>query len=154
MDHQRRDFVKISTALSLAFSAGVLKPTTVLGADWDPDMFSARNVADAVRRFGGLSVVDSDKVVLSGPEMVSSGYVVPLKMESGIPGTDFMAVVVHKNPVPLVAAFVIPADTDPVIDTRIKMGETSTVFGIVRANGDYYVGSTMIKVRAGGGGCG
>jgi predicted secreted protein len=34
------------------------------------------------------------------------------------------------------------------------MGATSTVYGIVRANGNFYVGSTMIKVRAGGGGCG
>lgn len=152
----RRDFLQAGTALSLAFAAGVLKPSDVFAdaAGWDPAMFDAKNVAAAVRAMGGGSVVDSDRITLSGPEMVGSGFVVPLAMESRIPNTDFMLIVVQKNPIPVTAAFRIPAGTDAAINTRIKMGETSTIYGIARAEGNYYVGSTMIKVRAGGGGCG
>jgi sulfur-oxidizing protein SoxY len=154
---ERREFLQIGTALSLAFAAGVLKPAEVFGAEsaaWDNKVFDAKTVSEAVWAMGGDVAVTSNQVLLSGPEMVGSGFVVPLSMESKIPNTDLMMVVVHKNPSPVTAAFRIPPDTDPMINTRIKMGETSTIYGIARAEGKYYVGSTMIKVRAGGGGCG
>lgn len=156
----RREFLQVGTALSLAFAAGVLKPSDVFGAEasvaagWDNKLFDAKTVSEAVWAMGGDVAVTSNQVLLSGPEMVGSGFVVPLSMESKIPNTDFMLVVVHKNPSPVTAAFRIPAGTDPMINTRIKMGETSTIYGIARAEGKYYVGNTMIKVRAGGGGCG
>jgi sulfur-oxidizing protein SoxY len=154
MHQNRRDFIKISTALSLALTAGLIKPSDVFAAEWNGKLFDAKTIAEAVRTMGSEAFVDSDAITLSGPEMVGSGSVVPLSMESKIPGTDFMAVLVQKNPIPMTAAFQIPADTIAAISTRIKMGETSTIYGLVRANGKYYVGSTMIKVRAGGGGCG
>jgi predicted secreted protein len=34
------------------------------------------------------------------------------------------------------------------------MGETSPIYAVIRAKNNYYVASTIIKVRAGGGGCG
>lgn len=156
MQHTRRDFLQVGTALSLAFAAGVLKPSDVFAQanGWDARVFDAKTVAAAVQAMGGDTVSASDRVTLSGPELVGSGFVVPLSMESAIPNTDFMLVVVEKNPIPVTAAFRIPAGTDALIKTRIKMGETSTIYGIARADGKYYVGSTMIKVRAGGGGCG
>ena len=150
----RRDFLQVGTALSLAFAAGVLKPSDVFGAEWDNKLFDAKTVSEAVRAMGGEVAVNSNDVVLSGPELVGSGFVVPMSMESRIPNTDFMLVVVQKNPLPVTVAFRIPPDTEPKISTRIKMGETSTIYGIARADGKYYVGNTMIKVRAGGGGCG
>ena len=154
MQQDRRDFVRFSTALSLAFTAGILKPQDVFAAEWNGKLFDAKTIAEAVRAMGSDAFAESGAVTLSGPEMVGSGSVVPLSMESKIPGTDFMALLVQKNPIPMTAAFMIPADTIAAISTRIKMGETSTIYGLVRANGKYYVGSTMIKVRAGGGGCG
>ena len=151
---ERRDFLGIGTALSLAFMAGVLRPSEVLGAEWDGKLPDAKTVTAAVQAMGGESVSDSTLISLSGPELVGSGFVVPLSMESKIPGTDLMAIFVQKNPVPMTAVFELPPGTEATISTRIKMGETSTIYGIVRAEGKYYVGSTMIKVRAGGGGCG
>ncbi len=150
----RREFLQVGTALSLAFAAGVLKSSDVFGAEWDNKLFDAKTVSEAVWAMGGEVAVSSNDVLLSGPEMVGSGFVVPLSMESKIPNTDFMLIVVHKNPSPVTAAFRIPSGTDATINTRIKMGETSTIYGIARADGKYYVGNTMIKVRAGGGGCG
>jgi len=150
----RRDALGIGTALSLAFAAGLIRPSDVLAAGWDGKLLDAKTVADAVTAMGGDTVTESKLVTLSGPELVGSGFVVPLSMESKVPNTDFMVVIVQKNPLPMTAAFQIPPGTDASISTRIKMGETSTIYGIARAEGRYYVGSTMIKVRAGGGGCG
>lgn len=154
MKNQRRDLLRISSALGLAFAAGILKPSEVFAAGWDHKLFDAKTVKEALLELGGDGFSASDAVILSGPEMVGSGSVVPLSIESKIPQTDFIAVLVQKNPLPMTAVFNIPAGTDAMISTRIKMGETSTIYGLVRAEGKYYVGSTMIKVRAGGGGCG
>lgn len=151
---ERRDFVGIGTALSLAFAAGVIRPSEVFADDWDGKLPDAKTVAAAVRAMGGEAVSDSTLVTLSGPELVGSGFVVPVSMESKVPDTDLMAIFVQKNPTPMTAVFEVPPGTDATISTRIKMGETSTIYGIVRAGGNFYVGSTMIKVRAGGGGCG
>ncbi len=154
MDQQRRDLLHISTALSLAFTAGILKPSDVFASDWNAKLFDIKTLKEAIAELGASNVVTSEAVLLSGPEMVSSGAVVPLVIESKIPRTEFIAVIVQKNPLPMTATFTIPPDTDAYISTRIKMNETSTIYGLVRAEGKYYVGSTMIKVRAGGGGCG
>ncbi len=154
MDRQRRDLLHISAALGLAFTAGILKPSDVFAADWNTRLFDVKTLKEALAELGAANVVNSDAVILSGPEMVSSGAVVPLSFESKIPQTEFMAVLVQKNPLPMTATFTIPPGTDAVISTRIKMGETSTIYGLVKAEGKFYVGSTMIKVRAGGGGCG
>lgn len=154
MERQRRDFIQISTALTLAFSAGVLTPLAVFGKEWEGKLLDAQTVKEAVIALGGDLIVNSTGVILTGPEMVESGYVVPISIQSKIPDTDFMAFMIQKNPTPMSAIFLIPPGTEANISTRIKMGETSTIYGIVRANGNFYVGSTMIKVRAGGGGCG
>lgn len=154
MDQQRRDLLHISAALSLAFTAGILKPSDVFASDWNAKLFDIKTLKEAFAELGAANVVTSEAVLLSGPEMVSSGAVVPLSFESKIPQTEFMAVLVQKNPLPVTATFIIPPDTNAAISTRIKMNETSTIYGLVKAEGKIYVGSTMIKVRSGGGGCG
>jgi len=154
MERPRRDFMQISTALTLAFAAGILKPVEVFGKEWEGTLLDAKTVKEAVTTLGGDLIVNSSGVILSGPEVVASGYVVPLSMSCNIAGTDLMALMIQKNPTPMSAVFRIPPDTNAAVSTRIKMGETSTIYGIVRANGNFYVGSTIIKVLAGGGGCG
>lgn len=154
MDQERREFIHIISALSVALGAGTLMPSAVLAKEWEGELTNAKTVREAISILGGDLIINSTDVILSGPEMVDSGYVVPISMESRIPGTDFMAFMIQKNPVPMSAIYLIPLGTQAMINTRIKMGATSTVYGIVRANNNFYVGSTMIKVRAGGGGCG
>ena len=154
MDQERREFIHIISALSVALGAGTLMPSAVLAKEWEGELTNAKTVREAISILGGDLIINSTDVILSGPEMVDSGYVVPISMESRIPGTDFMAFMIQKNPVPMSAIYLIPPGTEAMINTRIKMGATSTVYGIVRANNNFYVGSTMIKVRAGGGGCG
>ena len=50
----------------------------------------------------------------------------------------------------LTAVFDIPAGTEPALSTRVKMGQTSNVFALVKADGKYYVASKEIKVTLGG----
>ena len=44
----------------------------------------------------------------------------------------------------------VPAGTDPSLSARIKMGQSSNVYALVKADGKYYVASKEIKVTLGG----
>jgi sulfur-oxidizing protein SoxY len=67
-----------------------------------------------------------------------------------VPNTEYMAILVEKNPNPLSAAFTIPPGTEAVIGTRVKMGGTSDVHALVKADGKWLVASKEIKVTLGG----
>jgi len=69
---------------------------------------------------------------------------------SAIPKTESIAILVEKNPNMLAAVFDIPPGTDPSLSTRIKLGQSSNVFAVVKADGKYYVAGKEIKVTLGG----
>jgi sulfur-oxidizing protein SoxY len=50
----------------------------------------------------------------------------------------------------LAAVFAIPAGTEPTVTTRVKMGQSSNVYALVKADGKYYVASKEVKVTLGG----
>ncbi len=154
MDQKRRDFLDVTTALSLAAVGGLLLPGSARAKEWDDSLLKTRTYQEAAKVLGGDLVIESTAITVSGPEMVDSGYIVPVSVESRLEGTDLIVLVVQKNPTPVVGVFKFPDGTQPSLNTRIKMGETSSVYAVVRANNNYYVASTMIKVRAGGSGCG
>jgi len=54
------------------------------------------------------------------------------------------------DPNTLAAVFEIPAGTEPAISTRVKMGQTSNVYAVVKADGKYYAASKEVKVTLGG----
>jgi sulfur-oxidizing protein SoxY len=50
----------------------------------------------------------------------------------------------------LAATFDIPAGTEPTVTTRVKMGQSSNVYALVKADGKYYVAQKEVKVTLGG----
>ena len=73
------------------------------------------------------------------PDIAENGAVVPVGVTSAIPKTESIAILVEKNPNMLAAVFDIPAGTDPSLSTRVKMGQSSNVYALVKADGKYYV---------------
>jgi sulfur-oxidizing protein SoxY len=69
---------------------------------------------------------------------------------SKIPNTQAVYILVEKNPNMLAAGFNIPQGTEPNVATRIKMGQTSNVYAVVKAGDKYYVASKEVKVTLGG----
>jgi sulfur-oxidizing protein SoxY len=99
---------------------------------------------------GGAPAQSKDIVFVSTPDIAENGAVVPVGVSSSIPKTESIAILVEKNPNMLTAVFDIPAGTDPAVSTRIKMGQSSNVYALVKADGKYYVASKEIKVTLGG----
>ena len=74
----------------------------------------------------------------------------PVAVASKIPNTQAIYILVEKNPNALAAGFGIPAGTDANVATRIKMGQTSNVHAVVKADNKFYVATKEVKVTLGG----
>jgi len=154
MNTGRRQVLKSGgglTLLSLVAAAGWLKPEAALAADWNKAAFEAKTMDETMKAFGGGTPVQSkDIAFVSTPDIAENGAVVPIGVTSGIPKTESIAILIEKNPNMLAASFEIPAGTDPAIITRVKMGQSSNVYALVKADGKYYVAQKEIKVTLGG----
>jgi sulfur-oxidizing protein SoxY len=69
---------------------------------------------------------------------------------SNLPNTEQISIMIEKNPNMLAATFDIPAGTLPDVQTRVKMGQTSDVYAVVKADGKFYMAKKEIKVTLGG----
>ena len=137
--------------LSLVAAAGWLEPGTAVAQAWNKDAFETHSMDATMKALNGSTPVASkDIAFFSTPDIAENGAVVPIGITSTIPKTESIAILVEKNPNMLAAVFDIPPGTDPSLSTRIKMGQTSNVYALVKADGRYYVASKEIKVTIGG----
>ena len=149
----RRKFLRtlvLGSAYTATFAAGLLRPIQALAAQWNKVAFDAKVLAEALKNIGGTSAIESDQILLKAPEIAENGAIVPVEITSKIPGTQSIYIVADKNPQPLVAIFDIAAGLEPFISTRIKMGESSKVRVLVKAEGKFYVATQEVKVTIGG----
>ena len=98
----------------------------------------------------GGKPADSKDITITSPDIAENGAVVPIAVTSAIPKTEAIYILVEKNPFPLTASFTIPEGTDPYVATRAKMGESSKVYAVVKADGKLYATSKETKVTLGG----
>ena len=154
MNAKRRQVLQTGggvTLLALLAAAGWLKPDVAAAADWNKAAFDTKSMDDTMKAFGGGAPVQSkDITFFSTPDIAENGAVVPIGITSAVPKTESIAILVEKNPNMLAAVFDLPPGTDPSLSTRIKMGQTSNVYALVKADGKYYVASKEIKVTLGG----
>lgn len=154
MNMNRRKVLKTGsgvTLLTLVAAAGWLKPGEGLAADWNKAAFDTKTMDETMKALGGSTPAQSkDITFFSTPDIAENGAVVPVGVTSAIPKTESIAILVEKNPNMLTASFDLPAGTEPSISTRVKMGQSSNVYALVKADGKYYVASKEIKVTLGG----
>jgi sulfur-oxidizing protein SoxY len=150
MNQNRRELLRIATVMGLAVSAGIFKPGSAFAADWNASGFDAKTLADALKSIGASGAAASTDIAITGPDIAENGAVVPVSVMSKLPKTEYMAILVEKNPNPLSAAFTVPEGTEPSISTRVKMSATSNVHALVKADGKWLVASKEIKVTLGG----
>lgn len=150
----RRNVLKGSggaAVLALATAAGLFKPGSAWAQSWNKAAFETKSLNDAVKAMGGATAVESKDITINSPDIAENGAVVPFTISSKIPNTESMALLVEKNPNILAASFQIPAGTEPWVNTRVKMGQTSNVIALVKtADGKFYYAPKEVKVTLGG----
>jgi sulfur-oxidizing protein SoxY len=154
MDSSRRKVLQSTggmAVMGLAVAAGLFKPGSAWAQDaWNKAAFSTKSLNDTVKAMGGASAAESKDIQINSPDIAENGAVVPFTISSKIPKTEQVALLVEKNPNALAASFNIPAGTEPWVNTRVKMGQTSNVIALVKADGKFYYTTKEVKVTLGG----
>ncbi len=150
----RRDALKTSggtMVMALAASAGLFKTDRVFAQEWNKSAFEVKTLNDVVKSLGGTTATESKDIsFVNAPDIAENGAVVPVGATSKIPKTESISILVEKNPNALSASFIIPDGTDPTITTRVKMGQTSNVYALVKADGKFFYAVKEVKVTLGG----
>lgn len=153
MNESRRNVLKASggaTVMALAASAGLLSSNAALAADWNKAAFDTKGLQDTVKALGGAMATESKDIAITSPDIAENGAVVPVSVASKLGKTESISILVEKNPNALSASFDIPAGTESFVSTRVKMGQTSNVHALVKADGKYFYATKEIKVTLGG----
>jgi sulfur-oxidizing protein SoxY len=153
MSMKRRIFLGrtlAAAAAGVAASAGLLIPRVVL-ASWPAAAFEADAVETAMMElFGSTEATDSADITVKAPDIAENGAVVPVTITTSIPNIESITLIVENNPSPLAASFDMSGNTSGYVSTRIKMGKTSNVIALVRADGKLHRASKEVKVTIGG----
>jgi sulfur-oxidizing protein SoxY len=153
MTIKRRTFIKgtlAGSAIGIAVGAGLLTPRAVLAA-WPKQAFGAKSAADALSAvYGSSDAVASGEITIKAPDIAENGAVVPITVDTGLGGVRSISVIAEKNPVPLVATYELGPSTEGYVSMRIKMGKTSDVIAVVKADGKLYEARKAVKVTIGG----
>ena len=138
--------------MSLAMAAGLFKPGSAWAQQgWNKAAFDTKSLNDAVKAMGGAGAAESKDITITSPDIAENGAVVPFTIASKVPNTAAIAILVEKNPNILAANFDIPQGTEPWVNTRVKMGQTSNVIALVKtADGKFHYASKEVKVTLGG----
>jgi len=153
MNNDRRKVLKGTggmAVMGLAVSAGLFKPGSAWAQNWNKAAFETKNTADTVKAMGGSAAAESKDIVITSPDIAENGAVVPFTISSRLPKTESIALLVEKNPNVLAASFNIPAGTEAGVTTRVKMGQTSNVTALVKADGKFYYTTKEVKITMGG----
>jgi sulfur-oxidizing protein SoxY len=137
-------------ALASLVTAGLALPKQVWAA-WNQKAFKSKSYTDAVNElYGNSALADSDNIILKAPDIAENGAVVPITVESELPNIESISILVEANPSPLAAEFKLAPGMRGFASTRLKMGKTSNVHAVVKADGQLYKATKEVKVTIGG----
>jgi len=148
----RRQSLRAASDLGVyaALVAVGLLPAGRASAQQFASAFQTKSIADTLKALGAGTPSDSKDVVINSPDIAENGAVVPVGVRSNLPKTEMIALLVEKNPNALAGAYTLLEGAEPDVNMRIKMGQSSDVYALVKADGKFYMTKKEIKVTLGG----
>ncbi|WP_101048172.1 thiosulfate oxidation carrier protein SoxY [Macromonas nakdongensis] len=143
----RRTVLKSTGAMATLLSLGIVTAEQAWAAGRAG--FDAKTLEEALKALGGAPAANGQVSIVS-PDIAENGAVVPVGAISKLPNTTEIYLLVEKNPNPLAAGFTIPAGTEADVQTRLKMGQSTNVLAVVKADGKLYSATKETKVTLGG----
>jgi sulfur-oxidizing protein SoxY len=136
-------------ALGLLVGCGLLTPRSAQAIEQTLN-FDALSIPDALRAMKAVRATPQQLLLLA-PEIAEDGALVSVSVESQLPDTRDIYLVVDVNPDPLAARFSVPVGTEPYIATRIKMAGDGVLYAVVRdQQGRVFTSFRPMKVTVGG----
>ena len=153
---QRRTFLKgaiSASTLALVAASGLLLPQRLL-AHWPDDAFNAETMEDALLALLGKADIANNKAlnfkVGTPPSYAINGASVPIQVQSELENIERIAIIVEKNPFPLVMSLDVSPSVKLPMKSLIKIREDSNVIAIIRAEGKLYKTTRFVEVDIGG----
>jgi sulfur-oxidizing protein SoxY len=146
----RRQILRNGGLLALISAFGSAIAPRFAFAAWNKAAFEGKTLPDTYKSMGVEGAKESGEIQLIASDIAENGAVVPLQAVSKIANTTQISFLVEKNPNMLAASFDIGPDMVADVTTRIKMGQTSNVIALVKADGKFYTATKEIKVTLGG----
>lgn len=154
MSTTRRDVLKAGSGAALMAALGgmgFVPANPAMAAAWNEAAFKAKSIAEAIKTLGGEGPADAgDKITIVSPEIAENGAVVPVSVESSLPNVQMVAVMVEKNPAALAGMYALTPSSGGFVRLNVKMGQSSDVYALVKADNKFYVAKKEIKVTLGG----
>lgn len=148
MKTTRRSAIQTTGAFATLVSLGLITQSQAQAAV-DRSSFAVKTLDDALKAIGGTPA-NSDQVSVISPDIAENGAVVPVGVMSKLPNTTDLYIIIEKNPTPFAASFMIPAGTAADVQTRVKMGQSTNVVAVVKADGKLFSATKETKVTLGG----
>jgi sulfur-oxidizing protein SoxY len=153
MKFSRREALKGGAGVGVygaMLALGMIRPGTAQAQAAMQAAFQAKGIPDTLKALGAAGAMESADVGIVSPDIAENGAVVPVGVTSKVPNTDMVALLVDKNPNALAGAYQFMDGGLADVNMRVKMGQSSDVFAIVRADGKFYMAKKEIKVTLGG----
>jgi sulfur-oxidizing protein SoxY len=114
--------------------------------------FEAKDIAAVLKVLGVGAPVESNDVIISGPNFAENGAVVPFTASTTLAGVKQILILVEKNPSVLIALFNVTESVEVNFAIRAKMEQTSDVY-VVAVMADDRVLFAKMAVAVTFGGC-
>lgn len=150
MNPLRRKLVRFAVASSALAVSGLAGMRAAIAAVWNKAGFESKSAAEALKTLGATGATASRDIQISAPEIAENGAQVPVTVTSRIANTQSISIIVDKNPFPLSSTFEFAGGAEGYVSTRLKMGQTSNVIAVVKADGKFFSATKEVKVTIGG----
>ena len=122
-----------------------------LQAAWPAAAFETDDLAEAERLlFNDAATEESDQLDITAPDIAENGSVVPVKVRVDLENPESVAIFARENPTPLLAKVNFTQDVAPEVALRVKLGATTELVAVAKADGRLYRATRSVKVTSGG----
>ncbi len=152
MSMNRREVLKVgggAAVYSALASMGFFAANPAMAA-WNKDAFATKTIAETLKVLGVSGTTNSADVVITSPDIAENGAVVPVGVASKIAKTEMIAVMIEKNPAMMAGMYEFSPNAEADISMRCKMGQSTDVYALVKADGKFYMTKKEVKVTLGG----
>jgi sulfur-oxidizing protein SoxY len=136
--------------LAFAISTILLMPFQLMAAVWNKSAFSAKSNKAAEQALAISNEIETNEIEIKAPSRAENGAIVQVEINSRIPNTEAIAILVDKNPTALIGNYMFNHEALPSFVTRIKMAETSDIKVIVKSGNQYFTAKRLVTVLENG----
>jgi sulfur-oxidizing protein SoxY len=144
---QKRQSLKLIALIGLMGHLGLISHAQA--KDWNKQAFEGKSLDSVLKLIDAGGVVKNSAIQLNAPDISENGSAVQMDVTSNLKATE-IALIIEKNPNPLVGHFFLPAGTEPFLELKVKMAQTSNVYALMKVDGKWYSAVKEVRVTLGG----